>query len=154
MLRLTVMIGEPKTGRTHQIRVHLQYLGYPIANDPHYGSSAFGEDRGKGGIQDFDKIITEFNQRVFPAINGIKAEKDYVGCVECKDENLRHDPLPEQITLWLHSLKYEGDGWVYETSYPEWAKDDWNGDQDIEERFWKKGGCWDGAVPGAYIMDQ
>lgn len=26
----------PKTGRTHQIRVHLQYIGCPILNDPFY----------------------------------------------------------------------------------------------------------------------
>ena len=27
----------PKTGRTHQIRVHLEHSGFPIANDPTYG---------------------------------------------------------------------------------------------------------------------
>jgi 23S rRNA-/tRNA-specific pseudouridylate synthase len=25
------------TGRTHQIRLHLQLIGFPIANDPNYG---------------------------------------------------------------------------------------------------------------------
>lgn len=28
-----------ETGRTHQIRVHMQYIGFPICNDPVYGKS-------------------------------------------------------------------------------------------------------------------
>jgi 23S rRNA pseudouridine1911/1915/1917 synthase len=28
-----------ETGRTHQIRVHMEYIGYPIYNDPLYGKS-------------------------------------------------------------------------------------------------------------------
>lgn len=28
---------EPKTGRTHQIRVHMKYLNHPIVSDPIYG---------------------------------------------------------------------------------------------------------------------
>ncbi|XP_038067185.1 RNA pseudouridylate synthase domain-containing protein 2-like [Patiria miniata] len=39
----------PHTGRMHQIRVHLQYLGYPIVNDPLYNNPVWGTQLGKGG---------------------------------------------------------------------------------------------------------
>jgi 23S rRNA pseudouridine1911/1915/1917 synthase len=38
-----------ETGRTHQIRVHLQHLGYPIVGDPLYGKA---RAPGKGSITD------------------------------------------------------------------------------------------------------
>ncbi|KAK3913407.1 RNA pseudouridylate synthase domain-containing protein 2 [Frankliniella fusca] len=46
----SVILCRPYTGRTHQIRVHLQYLGFPIDNDPIYNSMIFGEGKGKGGV--------------------------------------------------------------------------------------------------------
>ncbi|AEF83249.1 RluA family pseudouridine synthase [Leadbettera azotonutricia] len=33
----SLLLLRPKTGRTHQLRVHLKYLGYPILGDPLYG---------------------------------------------------------------------------------------------------------------------
>lgn len=46
----SVVSCEPKTGRMHQIRVHLQYLGHPILNDPIYNhKTAFGPNKGKNG---------------------------------------------------------------------------------------------------------
>ncbi|MGB9911041.1 MAG: RluA family pseudouridine synthase [Microgenomates group bacterium] len=42
----TFLEVEPKTGRTHQIRVHLKYLGYPIVSDSFYaGRKTVREDR-------------------------------------------------------------------------------------------------------------
>lgn len=33
----TYVLCQLETGRTHQIRVHMKYIGYPIAGDPKYG---------------------------------------------------------------------------------------------------------------------
>ncbi|KAJ3375466.1 hypothetical protein GGF31_004584 [Allomyces arbusculus] len=34
----SLVLARPVTGRTHQIRVHLRHLGFPIANDPLYNN--------------------------------------------------------------------------------------------------------------------
>ncbi|ASG65719.1 23S rRNA pseudouridine(955/2504/2580) synthase [Idiomarina piscisalsi] len=39
----TLIEASPLTGRTHQIRVHCQHAGHPIAKDPKYGDTDFDE---------------------------------------------------------------------------------------------------------------
>ena len=39
----TLMEVTLRTGRTHQIRVHAQHAGHPVAGDPKYGDAAFNE---------------------------------------------------------------------------------------------------------------
>ena len=50
----TLVELELKTGRTHQIRLHLGYLGYPIAGDDMYGGKrlAVGDLTGAAGTAD------------------------------------------------------------------------------------------------------
>ena len=36
-----------ETGRTHQIRVHMSYIGYPIVNDPVYGKRKLMDETGQ-----------------------------------------------------------------------------------------------------------
>ncbi|KNZ72362.1 hypothetical protein J132_03453 [Termitomyces sp. J132] len=59
----SVVRCEPLTGRSHQIRVHLQFLGHPIANDPVYSETKiWGPNLGKGGID-----IVPSDERSAPA---------------------------------------------------------------------------------------
>jgi 23S rRNA pseudouridine1911/1915/1917 synthase len=47
--RATLLEAEPRTGRTHQIRVHLSSIGHPILGDRRYGGA--GEDARELGLE-------------------------------------------------------------------------------------------------------
>jgi RluA family pseudouridine synthase len=41
--RFSLVELKPETGRTHQLRVHLQKIGHPIVGDPLYGGGVYGD---------------------------------------------------------------------------------------------------------------
>lgn len=131
----------PLTGRTHQIRVHLQYIGHPIANDPIYSNEwVWGPNLGKNNEGDSVEIESKLNQigHTVPASTFIKPVKEELNkedqgeiltgekCEVCKTD-LYSDPSSNDLDLWLHALTYSSkeqgteNSWSYETSFPEWA---------------------------------
>lgn len=71
-----------ETGRTHQIRVHMNYIGYPIYNDPVYNT----------------KKATEFGQFLH------SAKMDFVHPVTKKEMHFEA-PLPKEFMEFIDSLE-------------------------------------------------
>ncbi len=130
----------PLTGRTHQIRVHLQFLGHPISNDPIYcNQRVFGASLGKGdeGSDEDEDIIARlskmgkeevaeavaYHDEMVDRYEKAKAEKMTGKFCEVCDTPLYSDPGPHELGIYLHAKRYECDGgkWAYETPLPDWA---------------------------------
>ena len=47
----TLLSAELRTGRTHQIRVHLAHLGFPVAGDDKYGDFELNRELGRRGLK-------------------------------------------------------------------------------------------------------
>lgn len=90
--RSSVVRCLPLTGRTHQIRVHLQYLGFPILNDPIYGSSAWGPNRGKGGL------VGKNDQELLEALIEEHRSKESLHLLDISDEVLSGNSEPNAGT--------------------------------------------------------
>ncbi|KAF1970664.1 DRAP deaminase [Bimuria novae-zelandiae CBS 107.79] len=130
----------PVTGRTHQLRVHLQFLGHPISNDPIYANQrVFGPSLGRGHSddEDDDDIMTRlsrmgkdeiadavaYHDEMVDAYNKRKAEKMTGKTCSVCDTPLYSDPGVHELGIYLHARRYrcEEGKWDYETGLPDWA---------------------------------
>lgn len=59
--------AKPKTGRTHQIRVHLALIGAPILGDPQYGELS-REDRARPTMLHARRLIIPISQHKAPVV--------------------------------------------------------------------------------------
>nr|DAD30480.1 TPA_asm: hypothetical protein HUJ06_009331 [Nelumbo nucifera] len=122
----SIVLCEPITGRTHQIRVHLQYLGHPIANDMLYLSEVIA-DRSIEGMSADRAAAGRSSISTFPCSNRFD---EY----ENSGEDFSIDPMctncpnlapkgydGHEEPLWLHCMRYSGPDWVYECPNPDWA---------------------------------
>ncbi|CAJ2641268.1 unnamed protein product [Trifolium pratense] len=125
----SIVLCEPVTGRTHQIRVHLQYSGHPIANDMLYISEQPVDRSISGSAADRSSRISNasltsnFDENV-PNECHENSNEDFgfdSMCTNCPNLAPKGYDGDEE-GLWLHCMKYSGPGWTYECPYPDWAK--------------------------------
>ena len=84
----TLLSAELLTGRTHQIRVHLAHLGFPVAGDDKYGDFELNRDLARRGLK-----------RMFLHA----AELEFGHPLSGETMTLR-SPLPEPLGRFLESL--------------------------------------------------
>lgn len=77
-----------ETGRTHQIRVHMAYVGHPVAGDPVYGP-----------------------KKVIKSLNGQCLHAKEIGFIHPRTEKYIHieSALPDYFTDFLQKLKKDKD---------------------------------------------
>ena len=93
---LALLEAELKTGRTHQIRVHLAHLGHALAGDDKYGDFAWNRQLAREGLK-----------RMF-----LHAR---IGCVRASGERRGAaivSPLPEELAAFLAKLASCRTGYV------------------------------------------
>nr|XP_039260815.1 RNA pseudouridylate synthase domain-containing protein 2-like [Styela clava] len=114
--KTSLLSCKPKTGRTHQIRVHLQYLGYPISNDQIYNSPAWGDERFTLGPinKNLGDVKTELSERkkwlvLMSSVHKTMAEDEKLK--SGRKNPAKNDKDPTTASL-IQQKKFEDEGFV------------------------------------------
>ena len=162
----SVVLCRPLTGRTHQIRVHLQWLGHPIANDPIYANQRVfgpnlelclcadpGANDNAAAVAD-DTVLARLERMGKDEVADAVAYRGEIGeryekrraekmsgevCAVC-DTELYSDPGVHELGIYLHALRYaDREGrWCYETGLPAWARPPDGVDGESEEELLRR----------------
>lgn len=125
----SLVFCQPKTGRTHQIRVHLESIQHPILNDPVYGPMK--QEMIEKGIKfEGDDIIFEEKDEKDSKKRKMNEDVDPL-CQDCKKGEFIFDP--KSLIIYLHAWRYKGKDWEYKSEIPDWCSDISN--EKIEEKF-------------------
>jgi hypothetical protein len=117
----SVVQVQPLTGRTHQIRLHLQYMQHGIVNDPVYGEGAWEGNTYSAPAEHPDEDV---RARIAPAFQD--------DCQECANRmyyNSSADGGLRYCTgIFLHAFSYASvsGSFHFETTMPDWARADFD----------------------------
>lgn len=98
---LSLLAVYPKTGRTHQIRVHMRYLGHPVFGDPKYG----GRAKRLGGLPPKEKRRAEELLGILPRQALHSEVLGFVHPARGEYMEFRAEP-PEDIRKLLRELRW------------------------------------------------
>ena len=110
----------------HQLRVHLQYLGYPIANDPLYSlENVWGSQLGQGGVElaaqnaetsqaaAIAKRVVEADESSRSAIHPIQPPRSERDMADIDVSSpIRLSTQAKEIIYKLRQMKDEAEDWV------------------------------------------
>lgn len=117
----SIVLCQPITGRTHQIRIHLNLINHPISNDPIYGTNSSKFDTISRLIKKFPELDPALYEQLEQLDQRNLAELKH-GTTRCDvcDATVFTDPVFDE--LYLHSLRYKLTGFFdFSTSLPSWA---------------------------------